>query len=856
MEYRFQELDKKWQAKWVADKTYQVSEDPTKPKYYVLDMFPYPSGTGLHVGHPLGYVASDIYARYKRLKGFNVLHPMGYDAFGLPAEQYAIETGQHPSVTTEANILRYRSQLDKIGFSFDWSREVKTSDPSFYKWTQWIFLQLYNSWYNPINNKAEPISTLEKILATEGNENIHTHHNTCTEFITSEHWNQLSEKNKSDILMQYRLMFLDNAYVWYCPALGCVLANDEVKDGLSERGGFPVERRKMRQWFQRITAYADRLLEGLEKIDWSNSIKEIQRNWIGKSIGAEIHFDIADSQDKITVFTTRPDTIFGVSFLVLAPEHALVAALTSDTQRDSLQEYVKYVNSRSERERMSEVKKITGAFTGSYAIHPFTGEQIPIWISEYVLATYGTGAIMAVPSGDERDYNFAKHFELPIINIIADHDIEQGAFTEKNGTLINSQNLDGMEIPAAIAYISDEIEKKKIGKKKINFKMRDAGFARQRYWGEPFPILYKDDQVSIVATENLPVILPEVESYTPTGTGESPLANITDWVNEVSGYQRETDTMPGNAGSSWYFLRYMDPKNDTAFASEEKLNYWNQVDLYVGGAEHATGHLFYSRLWTKVLHDLGYLSFDEPFQKLINQGMILGESGEKMSKRLGNTVNPDDMVEQYGADCFRMYEMFLGPLEDSKPWNTKGIDGVARFLKKLWNVFFDANDIFTVSDEKATDAELKLLHKLIKKIQDDIERFSFNTCVSAYMIFVNEITATKCNKREILEPMVVLLAPFAPHLAEELWERLGHTTSVTQASFPSLIEKYLIDESFNYPVAINGKTKCNVEFSTQETRENIEAQVILDEKVKSYIGDAAVKKIILVPNKMINIVIG
>ena len=852
MELNFKDIDKKWQYYWAQHKTYAALNDTNLPKYYVMDMFPYPSGTGLHVGHSFGYVASDIYCRYKRMRGYNVLHPMGYDAFGLPAEQYAIETGQHPAVTTEKNIRRYRYQLDLIGLGIDWDRQIITSDPAYYKWTQWLFLLFYNTWYNPITNKGEDIITLKNILAREGNKNLISRYNSCVKDISATDWNEMSVAEQDKLLMEYRMMYRGDSYVWYCEALGCVLANDEVKDGVSERGGYAVERRLMRQWFQRISSYSERLLQGLERIDWSDSIKEIQRNWIGKSEGAEIDFFIENSNEKIKVFTTRPDTLFGVSFIVLAPEHEIVLDITTMDQQSAVQEYLKYVKSRSERERMADVKKITGQFTGTYAIHPITKDRIPIWVAEYVLSGYGTGAIMAVPGGDTRDWEFAKFFGLPIIAIIADSDISMSASTDKMGTLINSEFLNGLSVSESINIMLDYLDKKKLGKRKVNFKMRDAGFARQRYWGEPFPILYQDD--NIIIDPHLPVKLPQVQSYVSEGTGASPLANITDWVT-VGNCTRETDTMPGNAGSSWYFLRYMDPNNELQFASQEAISYWQQVDLYIGGSEHATGHLLYARLWTKILYDLGYLPFDEPFQKLINQGMILGENGEKMSKRLGNTVNPEDIVLQYGADCFRMYEMFLGPIEDSKPWNTKGIEGVSRFLRKLWNIFFDDHDNFYLDDKTPNLEELRILHRCIKKTTDDIERFSFNTNISGFMIVVNELNQIKCNKKAIWSEIIKLMAPFAPHITEELWQLMGNTTSITHATWPAFNPEYIKESSFTYPVAINGKTKFEINLSLDLSNEEIEKQILLMPNVQFILNKNSPKKIIIVKGRMINIVI-
>jgi len=926
MEYTFSTIEKKWKKYWQDNNVYRVSNDSSKPKYYILDMFPYPSGAGLHVGHPLGYIASDIYARYKRMKGFNVLHPMGFDAFGLPAEQYALETGQHPAVTTEKNIARYKEQLDNIGFCYDWEREVRTSEPNYYKWTQWIFLQLFHSWYDRKQQKARSVKDLIAIFEKEGNTN-----NACPDddklCFDAKAWAAMSEKDKRDTLMKYRLAFQGYAEVWWCEALGTVLANDEVVNGVSERGGHPVIRKQMRQWFLRITEYADRLLTSLDKLEWSDAMKEMQRNWIGKSNGAEVRFDVQGFADKhITVFTTRPDTIFGVDFMVLAPEHDLVDTITTAEQKEAIAEYKKYVQSRSERERMAEVKQVTGCFTGAYVTHPFTRKQVPIWISEYVLAGYGTGAIMAVPSGDDRDHAFAKHFQIPITNIFGSNYHGEFAFTDKTGTLENSGFLTGIEVAKATDVAIRAIVDAGIGKAKVNFKMRDAGFSRQRYWGEPFPVVYMNG-IPYATDEienggNLPIELPMVENYKPGPEGEGPLANVTEWVTTDKG-TRETNTMPGYAGSSWYFLRYMDPKNDAEFASKSATDYWREVDLYIGGTEHAVGHLLYSRLWTKVLHDLGHISFEEPFKKLVNQGMIQGSSRfvyrisgtntfvshgltgehktdkihvdvsfvngyeldieafkqwrpeyadaefifedgryicgsevEKMSKRYYNVVNPDDIVNGFGADTFRMYEMFLGPIDVSKPWEQKGIEGVHRFIKKMWRLYADEQTGWIVTDEAATDAELKLLHKTIKKIGDDIERFSFNTAVSQFMICVNELTSLNCHKRAILEPLAVLITPFAPHLAEELWQNcFGNTNTVLDASFPAYDEKYTLDNSKVYPVAVNGKTRAEMEFSLDIEQAALEAAVLADETIQKWMEGKPVKKFIYVKGKMINVVV-
>ncbi|MEP6674468.1 MAG: DUF559 domain-containing protein [Ferruginibacter sp.] len=1096
MEYNFRSIEDKWQQRWKETNAYKVSNDTAKPKYYVLDMFPYPSGTGLHVGHPLGYIASDIYARFKRLKGFNVLHPMGYDSFGLPAEQYALETGQHPAVTTEKNIATFRSQLDKIAFSFDWSREVKTSDPAYYKWTQWIFLQLFNSYFCNTEKKALPISKLIHKYETKGamprnGDPVPGKH------FTADEWKAFSKKEQEDILMKRRLAFSSYGEVNWCEALGTVLANDEVVNGVSERGGHPVVKKQMRQWYLRITAYADRLLEGLEKVAFSESMKEMQRNWIGKSQGAEISFELAANNSKLVVYTTRPDTIFGVDFMVLAPEHELVEQITTADQKEAIEKYLTYVKSRSERERMSEVKQVTGCFTGAYAINPFDGRKIPVWIAEYVLAGYGTGAIMAVPCGDQRDYTFAKHFNIPITNIIGDHYKGEEANATKDAVLENSGFLNGLLMKDAIGIAIDKLEEMGIGKRKVNYRMRDAGFSRQRYWGEPFPIIWKDGIAYPLDEKDLPLELPHVEKYVPGPEGEGPLANITEWVNltpslsdltpdpspnergaedqnipgyftssekewkntflfakanrkhlteeedilwqelrnrkvdgfkfrrqhPVAGYipdficleknliievdggyhneaeqkefdaarerwlvenefniirfsndevkndiqkvlktiaeklneekilhsawsdsplpgrgvrgevKRETSTMPGYAGSSWYFLRYMDPHNDKTFCDRKASDYWSQVDLYVGGTEHAVGHLLYSRMWTKVLFDLGLISFDEPFKKLLNQGMITGrsyflmldnaagkkivsykkedalstsvrlkyghqfvdnsgrlskkifdqqiekglfempvyeiewekdtdgefifvkEESEKMSKSKFNVDNPDDLVERYGADTFRMYEMFLGPVEASKPWDTKGIEGVHRFLKKLWRLFFDELKGKIWSDEKASDAELKVLHRSIKKIENDTETFAYNTAVSAFMVAVNDLADLKCNKKEVLEQLLVLLTPYAPHISEELWSALGNNGSILDAAYPVLNEKYLIESEKDYPVSINGKVRTNISIATDLEQPEVEKIVLANEVVQKWLEGKAPKKIIFVKNRMVNIVI-
>ena len=902
MEYNFAQIEKKWQAYWAEHHTFQAQTDPSKPKYYVLDMFPYPSGAGLHVGHPLGYIASDIYSRYKRLKGFNVLHPMGYDAFGLPAEQYAIQTGQHPARTTERNIARYRQQMDRIGFSYDWSREVRTCDPAYYKWTQWAFLEMFNHWYNPETDKAEPIDTLVAKFKAEGR------------------WDGLSEKEQSDLLMQYRIAYLGETSVNWCPALGTVLANDEVKEGYSVRGGFPVEQKKMKQWQLRVSAYAERLLAGLDQLDWTDSLKEMQRNWIGKSQGAEMVFHVSNGQQdyEMTIFTTRADTIFGVTFMVLAPESEWVEKLTTPAQKDAVEAYLLQAKKKTERERIAETRKVTGVFSGSYAVNPLTGEKVPVWISEYVLAGYGTGAIMAVPAHDSRDYAFAKTFNLPIIPLIEGCDISEASFDAKEGIMCNSGFLNGMSVKEAIPAAIDYVEAKGIGHRKINYRLRDAIFSRQRYWGEPFPIYYKDGIPCAMPVEELPLQLPEVDKFLPTETGEPPLARAKDWT--YKGCPIETSTMPGFAGSSAYYLRYMDPHNDSALVSREADEYWRDVDLYIGGTEHATGHLIYSRFWNKFLYDCGYVCEQEPFKKLINQGMIQGQSKfvyrikntntfvsyglkdaydtteihvdvnivdgdrldteafrrwmpdfataefiledgayicgsaiEKMSKSMFNVVNPDNVCERYGADTLRMYEMFLGPLEQSKPWDTKGIDGVHRFLRRFWKLFFNG-DSFCVSDAPATAAERKALHKLIGKAQDDIEHFSFNTTVSAFMIAVGELTDLKCNKREILEPLLVVLSPFAPHIAEELWQLLGHEESISYATYPEYVAAYTAEDTVKYPVQFNGKMRFLLELPKSLDREGVEAAVRADAGTAKYLQGATIRKVIVVPGKIINIV--
>ena len=854
-QYSFTEIEKKWQAAWENSKLYSVQIDPSKPKYYALDMFPYPSGSGLHVGHPLGYIASDIVSRYKRLNGFNVLHPMGYDAFGLPAEQYAIQTGQHPSVTTEQNIKRFREQLNIMGFSYDWDRQVKTCDPNYYQFTQWIFSLFFNHWYNKSAQKAEPLSTLKAHFSANGSIDHNAHGGKITEF-SAQDWQGFSPVQKHNILNQFRLAFIDETTVNWCEAMGTVLANEEVINGLSERGGYPVIRKKMKQWSLRITAYADRLIEGLERIQWSDAIKEIQKNWIGRSQGAEIEFVVRGTLKTLKVFTTRPDTIFGATFMVVAPELENLKEYCSDAQWPAVQEYANKAKNRSEIDRMADTTK-TGVFTGLEAINPFTGEPIPIWVSDYVLANYGTGVIMAVPAHDDRDFAFASTFNLSIVPVIkpANTELElplTESFSAKEGICFNSGFLDGLSVKEAIQAAINKVEKAGWGQAKVNYKLREAGFGRQRYWGEPFPIKY--DSEGIPQLENqLPVELPQVESYKPSGNGESPLSAVTEWVNTPQG-TRETDTMPGWAGSSWYFLRYTDPNNTEVFASTEALKYWQQVDLYVGGSEHATGHLLYSRFWTKFLFDLGYISWDEPFKRLVNQGMIMGEDGQKMSKRWGNVVNPDDVCAQYGADTLRMYEMFLGPLTDSKPWNTNGIEGVSRFFGKFWRLFYEGEN-WAVSNEKASNEELKILHKTIKKVTEDIESMSFNTSVSAFMVATNELGTLKSRKQEILEPIVILLAPFAPHIAEELWHQLGNKESIHIANWPKYNATLLVENSFNYPISINGKTRAQIEFELTATEAEIKQTVLNHELVIKWMEGKPLKKFILVKGRIVNVVV-
>lgn len=928
MDYQFRAIEQKWQEHWKNSGAYTVPNISEKPKYYVLDMFPYPSGAGLHVGHPLGYIASDIFSRYKRLKGFNVLHPMGYDAFGLPAEQYAIEHGVHPATSTVQNINNFRQQLDNIGFSYDWSREVRTCEPDYHKWTQWIFLQLFNSFFNRHTQKATPITELIALFEKEGNSIHECPANSQLQFTAAE-WKAFSEKEQQDILMQYRLAFCGYGEVNWCEALGTVLANDEVVNGLSERGGHPVVKKKLRQWYLRITEYADRLISGLDQIEFSEAMREMQTNWIGKSYGAEIDFAIAQSatDQPLRVYTTRPDTIFGVDFMVVAPEHELIEQITTVEQKQAVEEYITYVKSRSDRERQAE-KKITGCFTGAYALNPFNQRPIPIWISEYVLAGYGTGAIMAVPCGDERDFKFAKHFNIPITNIIGEHFNGEEANSTKDVALSNSEFLDGVILKDAIAMVIDKLVEMGIGKRKVNYKMRDAAFSRQRYWGEPFPIVWKEGIAYPLDESKLPLTLPQVDSYAPGPEGEGPLANIPEWIHQydsiVPGGALETNTMPGYAGSSWYFLRYMDPHNNEAFCDKKVSDYWNQVDLYIGGTEHAVGHLLYSRMWTKVLFDLGHIGFDEPFRKLLNQGMIQGSSRfvyrnkqnpnefisagliheydtnpihvdvnfvdgfeldmaafkqwrngeyanatfvlengkylcgaevEKMSKSKFNTVNPDVLVEKYGADTFRMYEMFLGPVDQSKPWDTKGIEGVHRFLKKLWRLFYDELKGKVWNNDSPNPSELKVLHKTILKIQEDTERFSFNTAVSTFMICVNELADLKCNKKAVLEQVLILLTPYAPHISEELWHQLGNTGSILDATFPAFNASYVQESSKDYPVSINGRVRTNINLPLDMEAEEAQNIVLANELVLKWLEGKQVKKFIFVKGRMINVVI-
>lgn len=920
--YNFREVEQKWQSFWESSKQFQASIDPTKPKFYSLDMFPYPSGAGLHVGHPLGYIASDIVTRYKRLKGFNVLHPMGYDSFGLPAEQYAIQTGQHPAITTEENIKRYTEQLKRIGFAFDWSKEVRTSNPEYYRWTQWIFMQLFDSYYDSDEDKAKSIQFLVEKFEKSGNLGVKAVCDEETPAFSASEWMAFSEKTQQEILLKYRLTFLAETTVNWCSALGTVLSNDEVKDGFSERGGHPVERKKMKQWSMRITAYAERLLNDLEKVTWPEPVKEMQRNWIGRSLGAEMVFKVQGHDLQIKVFTTRIDTIYGVTYLALAPEHEWVDQLITPDQEAIVKEYVSLAKNRSERDRMSDVKTISGAFTGSYAVNPFNGEKIQIWVADYVLAGYGTGAVMAVPAHDERDFNFAKHFGLEIRQVI-EGDLENGSFPGKGGTIMNSAMLNGLEMQDAMNRAIVFLEENNIGKGKIQYRMRDAIFSRQRYWGEPLPVYFKEDLPYLMDEKDLPLLLPEVDKFLPTEDGDPPLGRAQDWTykTEDGDFHIEKSTMPGWAGSSWYFFRYMDPSNESRFVGEEAEKYWGAVDLYIGGAEHATGHLLYSRFWTKFLYDRDFVSIEEPFKKMINQGMIQGRSNfvyrqkgtntfvsaglkdnhdtipmhvdvnivyndqlnleafknwrpdladasfilegdkyhcgaevEKMSKSKYNVVSPDDVIERYGADTLRLYEMFLGPLEQFKPWNTNGIDGVFKFLKKMWRLFHDAQDNFKITDTAPSKEELKALHKAIKKVEEDIDKYSFNTSVSTFMICVNELAALKCNKRAILEPFLIILSPYAPHIAEELWAQLGHEASIIHSSYPVAEEKYLVEVSHEYPVSINGKMRAKVSLSLDLSKDAIEEQALANETVQKWLEGKPPKKVIVIPGKIVNIV--
>jgi leucyl-tRNA synthetase len=928
LEYNHQEIEKKWQKYWAENKSFKCEIDYSKPKYYVLDMFPYPSGAGLHVGHPLGYIASDIYSRYKRHKGFNVLHPMGYDAYGLPAEQHAIDTGTHPAITTEKNISRYREQMDKIGFSYDWDREVRTSDPNYYKWTQWTFIQLFKHWYNNDSSKAEAIDELVKVFSKEGNQNINA---ACDpiDIFSAEEWNTKSEIKQQEILMHYRLAYLSNTMVNWCPTLGTVLANDEVKEGLSERGGHPVERKLMKQWSLRISAYAQRLLDGLEKVDWFESLKEMQRNWIGRSQGASVNFAIDGHDDLLEVFTTRPDTLWGATFMVLAPEHEIVEQITTAGRKDAVSEYMTWAKNRSERERMSEVKQITGEFTGAHGINPVNGEKIPIWIADYVLAGYGTGAIMAVPGHDSRDFAFANHFDLPIIQVVVKEGEEptdpkswEDSYDSKEGKMVNSGFITGLDAQEAILKTIEFLEEKKLGYGTINYRLRDAIFSRQRYWGEPFPIYYKDGMPYPLNESELPLRLPEVDKYLPTESGEPPLARAENWVSK-DGYPLETNTMPGFAGSSGYYLRYMDPKNENEYFSKEANEYWQDIDLYLGGDEHATGHLIYSRFWNMFLYDMGLVKEEEPYKKLINQGKIQGRSSfvyringtnkfvsyglrkeyetsrlhvdidmvdndvldterfkkwraeyadaefiledgkykcgwevEKMSKSKYNVQNPDELIAHYGADTFRMYEMFLGPLENHKPWDTKGIEGVYRFIKKLWKLFYNDQGEWIVTDEKANDKELKALHLTIKKVQEDIERFSFNTAVSQFMICVNELSDLNCHKKDILQDFIIIISPYAPHIAEELWEKLGKSTGLSKVPFPKFNEAFIKEDNFKYPVSFNGKMRFLLELPMDLSKEEIEKAVLENDQSQKWIEGKQIRKVIVVPKKIVNIVVG
>ncbi|MDD3875902.1 MAG: leucine--tRNA ligase [Bacteroidales bacterium] len=920
MEYNFKEIEKKWQRFWEVQKIYKTDIDTEKPKFYVLDMFPYPSGAGLHVGHPLGYIASDIYSRYMRLKGYNVLHPMGFDAYGLPAEQYAIETGQHPAVTTEKNIKTYKEQLNKLGFSYDWDREVQTCDPKYYKWTQWAFIKMFGSWYNKKSDKAEPIENLIKIFEKEGNLNIEA---ACTQtsIFTAAQWLNMNEAEKNLLLMNYRIAYLADTMVNWCPKLGTVLANDEVKEGLSARGGHPVEKKLMKQWMLRITAYAQRLLDPLDNLDWPDALKDMQKYWIGRSQGCLIDFKIHNSELILKAFTTRPDTIFGATFMVVAPEHELIQNIVTDDQKQKVLDYIHKTKNKSERERLADVKNISGVFTGFYVVHPFSGKLVPIWVSDYVLAGYGTGAIMAVPAHDSRDYAFAKHFNIPIIEVVSGGNIAEESYDAKEGTLINSDFINGMQVKEAMNEVIDRVEKNKIGEKQINFRLRDAIFSRQRFWGEPFPVYYKNGVPHVLNVNELPLELPEVDAFLPTESGEPPLARAKNWKTK-EGHPYECNTMPGFAGSSAYYLRYMDPKNDSALVSKEANNYWRSVDLYIGGAEHATGHLIYSRFWNKFLFDLGFVCEQEPFKKLINQGMIQGRSNivyrikgqntfvsynlkndyettplhvdvnivdndsldinafknwreeyadanfilendryicgyevEKMSKSFYNVVNPDVLVQKYGADTLRLYEMFLGPLEQSKPWDTNGIEGVFRFIKKLWRLYHDNNNIPNISLEAPVENELKILHKTIKKVREDIERFSFNTVVSTLMICVNELMDAKCNKKAILEPLTILMSPYIPHISEELWSLLGNNYSVTSATIPDFNESFLVESSFSYPVSFNGKTRFKIDLPADATIQQVEKAIMVYSETTKWLDGKIPKKIIIVPNRIINIVL-
>jgi len=927
MDYNHQEIEKKWQKYWAGHKTFKCEIDHSRPKFYVLDMFPYPSGAGLHVGHPLGYIASDIYSRYKRHKGFNVLHPMGYDAYGLPAEQHAIDTGTHPAITTEKNINRYREQLDKIGFSYDWDREVRTSDPNYYKWTQWTFIQLFEYWFDNDTSQAKPIEKLVSEFSKQGNQKIDGASNPIDTFSADE-WNTKTEKQQQEILMHYRLAYLSDTMVNWCPALGTVLANDEVKKGLSERGGHPVEKKLMKQWSLRISAYSQRLLDGLEKVDWFESLKEMQRNWIGRSQGASVNFSIDGHEGVLEVFTTRPDTLWGATFMVLAPEHELVEQITTYDRKEAILEYVHWAKNRSERERMSEVKQITGKFTGAYGINPVSGEKIPIWIADYVLAGYGTGAIMAVPGHDSRDFAFANHFDIRVLQVVVkegeqatDPKTWEDSYDSKEGKMINSGFITGMDVQKAISKTIQYLEDKNLGYGTINYRLRDAIFSRQRYWGEPFPIYYKDGMPYPLDESELPLRLPEVDKYLPTESGEPPLARAENWVTK-EGYPLETNTMPGFAGSSGYYLRYMDPRNDNEYFSKEANEYWKDIDLYLGGDEHATGHLIYSRFWNMFLFDLGLVCKEEPYKKLINQGKIQGRSSfvyrvngtnkfvsfglrreyktsrlhvdidivnndildtdlfkqwraeyansefiledgkyvcgwevEKMSKSKYNVQNPDNLIEYYGADTFRLYEMFLGPLENHKPWDTKGIEGVYRFIKKLWKLFYDDEGNLIITDDKPNDQELKTLHLTIKKVQEDIERFSFNTAVSQFMICVNELTDIKCHKREILENLLILISPYAPHIAEELWETLGHQSGISLVPFPEFNETNIKENTFKYPVSFNGKMRFLLELPIDMQKDDIEKSVLEHEQSQKWISGKQIRKVIVVPKKIVNIVV-